>query len=145
MRSLLILSTLLCLGGQAWAGPSDVVLQTLALEAASEGQHGMELVAHVLLNRARLRHTTPEVEALRPRQMSCWNNRNMALNWLKVHYTPRTRQMALNAWEKATSATNSPILASLTHYCTLQTAPYWARGHKPVLVYGNHKFYAGIK
>ena len=120
---------------------SEIVYQTIAMEGANQSLEGQSLIAGTLLNRALIRGTKPEVEAMRPKQYSCWNDRNRAKTWLRRHFDSNTRTRAIQALERARNASKWHP----THYHTLQVMPYWARGHKPCVVVGNHAFYEGIK
>lgn len=123
-------------------GVPEVVLQTIAMEGANQSVEGQMLIASTILNRARIRHTTPEVEAIRPFQYSCWNDRRWAKTWLSRHYDRQTRLSALSAYHEAINAKEGyPVL---THYHTISIKPYWAKGRKPDVVIGQHAFYSGI-
>lgn len=143
MKPIILLTLMLMLGGRAWsAEQSEIVLQTIAMESAGRPE-GMPYVAVTLINRARLRGTTLEHEALRRKQYSCWNNAKWAKGWLDKHYTPKVRLRALNALKMGmVEAVKYP---DMRHYHTIGTSPYWAKGHTPVLILGGHKWYRGIK
>jgi hypothetical protein len=123
-------------------GDKKVVLQTLAMESASRPE-GIKFVAITLYNRALKRGTSISYEALRAHQYSCWNSSKWAKTWLDKHYGPKTRQRA-EKWLKMgmLEAVDYP---GLTHYHTIETSPYWAKGHTPALILGGHKWYRGIK
>lgn len=121
---------------------NEVVYQTLAMEAANQSDRGMELVAYTILVRASKRGTTPEIESLRRKQYSCWNDRKWAKAWLGRHYDQKTRHRAVNAWNRASS---NPVKPRLTHYHTLEVHPFWAKGHKPVIIEGDHAFYDSVR
>lgn len=143
VKATMLLAIMLMLGGSAWAEePSEVVLQTIAMESASRPE-GMPYVAVTLINRARERGTTLEHEALRHKQYSCWNDAGWAKAWLAKHYTPSVRLGALKALKMGmVEAVKYP---DMRHYHTVGTAPYWSKGHTPVLILGGHKWYEGIK
>lgn len=131
------------MAGNAWAISSEVpevVLQTIAMEAASEPMAGQVLVARTIQNRARKAGITAEQAVLRPKQYSCWNDRKWASAWLRANYTPSVRLRALKAWEMAYS---SPFKGR--HYHTKAVRPYWAAGKAPAYVVGQHIFYEGIR
>ena len=122
----------------AGSEPSEVVLQTIAMESANQPAAGQALVALTLINRARNRHTTPEIEALRPFQYSCWNEGGKwAKAWLAKYYTPEARQRAMKAWYQA-----QEMDLPFTHYHTKNVRPYWVKSMKFMLQNGNHLFYA---
>lgn len=137
----LALSVVLIMGSCriAHAEVSEIVLQTIAMESANDLE-GMPYVASTLINRARKRHTSPQVEALRPKQYSCWNDRKWAKNWLQGHYDKTTRSNALKAYQDARNRN----LGHYTHYHTANILPYWAVGQKGVR-HGKHIFYSNIK
>lgn len=148
MRPILVRITLILAFVLMWkvahaaeVGDTDIVLKTLAMEAASEGERGMELVAYTLINRAEARHTTMSTEALRYKQYSCWNDPSWARAWLARYYGVSTHHGAKKALKRAIIAPNRP---AISHYHTLDSHPYWARGHKAAIVYGQHAFYEGI-
>ena len=128
----------------ARAEVSEVVLQTIAMESADQPFGGQVAVAQVLLNRARLRGTSPEVEALRPKQFSCWNDPKWAQEWLDSHFSEATRHKAKKALKMA-STPDFLKFNRLSHYHHVSIKPYWAIGHTPSLVIGSHAFYEGIK
>ena len=126
--------------GVARAEVSEIVLQTIAMEAADQPLAGQIAVAHVILNRARIGHISPQEAVLRPKHFSCWTSPKWAKTWLEAHYTPKTRQNALSALNKAIGGSRN----NLTHYHHVSIKPYWAKGHTPRLVIWNHAFYEGI-
>ena len=118
----------------------EVVLQTIAMESAGESLEGQSWVAKTIQSRAERGKTSPQQVVLRPKQFSCWNDRQGALKWLKRHYSAKVRQSAIKAWNTAYSLPLTP-----THYHAAQVHPYWAKGKTPCVVIGNHLFYEGIK
>ena len=133
-----------CLMGSceaARAEVSEVVLQTIAMEAADQPFEGQVAVASVILNRARRGNISPQSVVMRPKQFSCWNSHKWARTWLDKHYTPKVRQRALNALNQAIVGG----MTDLTHYHHTGIRPYWAVGHTPSVVIGKHVFYEGIK
>ena len=118
----------------------EIVLKTIAMEGANQSLEGQSLIACTLLNRALIRGTTPEVEALRRKQYSCWNDRQWAKTWLLRHYDSRTRARALKAYQDAIKWQGEPI----THYHANDIKPYWAKGKTPALIVGDHMFYEGV-
>ena len=142
----LLMALALMLGSCEPAYPSEVsevVLQTIAMEGANQSLEGQSLIASTLLNRSRISGTTPEIEAKRRKQYSCWNSPKWAFSWLSRHYDSKARSTALKALEMAINAKEGHT--RLTHYHTRDILPYWAKGHKPALQIGRHLFYEGIK
>lgn len=138
--ALIVLCGALLVASIAHAEPSEIVLQTIAMEAADQPFEGQVAVASVIINRARRAGKGLEWAVLRPKQFSCWNSPKWAFSWLSRHYGARTRSQALNALERARNAGNRHV----THYHTRSVMPYWAIGHKPELVIADHAFYSGI-
>lgn len=129
----------------AHAEPSEVVLQTIAMESASEPE-GMPYVALTLINRARNRGTSPEIEALRPFQYSAWNgDGKWAKAWLRSYWGVKTSLGARNALKQGVWLASQPRFQGIRHYHTKAVHPAWAIGHKPVLEIGSHLFYEGIR
>lgn len=123
----------------AHAEPSEIVLQTIAMESASEPIEGQIMVAKTIQNRAERGNISPESVVLKRKQYSCWNDPKWAKAWLDRNYTPNVRQRASKAWEMALGES-----VNYTHYHTIDILPYWAVGHKGERV-GKHIFYGGIK
>ena len=121
---------------------SEVVLQTIAMESANQSALGQQLVAHVIINRAVVSHKSLVAICKQPKQFSCWNSPSKAKAWLDRHYTPKARQNARNALETAFKTRAYP---AIRHYHAKSVRPYWAKGHKPTVVWGDHLFYGGIK
>jgi spore germination cell wall hydrolase CwlJ-like protein len=119
---------------------SEIVYQTIAMEAAGESDEGQAMVASVILNRAKKSKKTLEAVCLQPKQFSCWNSRKWAQAWLSLHYDAQARYRAVKALETARNAN----LGHATHYHTTNIKPYWSKGHKPSVVVGRHAFYEGI-
>src|SRR3990167_3377553 len=93
---------------------SEVVLQTIAMESADQPFDGQVAVASVIINRARKAGKTLEWVVLRPKQFSCWNDPKWAKAWQEVNYTPKVREIALSALNKAMLVVDSN--RRLTHY-----------------------------
>ena len=137
----IFMSLALSLGSceEAHAEPSEIVLQTIAMESASEPIEGQIMVAKTIQNRARRGNISHESVVLKPKQYSCWNDHKWAKAWLAMNYTPNVRQRASKAWEMALGEPSKT-----THYHRHDIMPYWAVRHKGVRL-GNHIFYEGIK
>lgn len=117
----------------------EIIYQTIAMESASE-PGGMKYVALTLVNRARVRGTTLETEALRPKQYSCWNGGGKwAKAWLGKHYTSQVRYQANKALAMALNDNRFP---KLINYHTKNIKPYWAKTMKFEFMIGSHMFYS---
>jgi spore germination cell wall hydrolase CwlJ-like protein len=119
---------------------SEVVYQTIAMEASNQPLEGQIAVARVIINRARASNGSLESVCLASKQFSCWNSPKQAKTWLLRHYDDTTRDRAIKAYHDAIIANLS--YPSINHYHTKQVKPYWAKGHNPSLVIGQHLFYA---
>ena len=137
-----ILFSLLFMRGceQVARAESEIVLQTIAMESANQQAAGQVAVASVIINRARVSNRSMEAICRAPRQFSCWNDPKWASRWISRHFDSQTRLRALTALERARNAGNRHV----THYHTRDITPYWAKGHSPVIVEGNHAFYSDI-
>ena len=122
------------------AEPSEVVLRTIAMESAGESLEGQAMVARVIIERSRRSGRPLEAICKAPRQFSCWNSPKQAQRWLLRHFDGVTRSRAIEALKMAINAKGGHP----THYHTLDCKPYWAVGHKPFLIVGNHAFYNDI-
>ena len=124
-----------------YAEVPEVMIETVAMESASEPFEGQVAVASVIINRAMASNRPIEAICKAKYQFSAWNDPKWAFSWLSRHYDARTRSKALKAIETALISGNGAI----THYHSLDVAPYWARGHKPAKVIGNHAFYDDVR
>lgn len=136
MKLVTLTLSFLCLCSVGWAQPSEVVLQTIVMEAGGEPLEGQAMVARVIIERGRACNSL-EKAVLKPKAFSCWNDGGASLARL---YTPKARKQAKKALEMASRLTCHP-----THYHTLAIHPYWAKGHKPLCTIGHHVFYEGIR
>lgn len=134
---LIVLSLLSCVPAYAESG---VAIETVAMESANQDSYGQYLVASVIVNRAKVRNMTLEQVCLARRQFSCWDSPRWSKAWLDRFYTPKAQEQAKKALERAIREPYEGI----THYHTLDVSPYWAKGHKPVIIEGQHKFYNDI-
>lgn len=124
---------------------TEAVLQTIAMESANQPARGQALVALTIINRARIRHTTPEIEALRPFQYSAWNRGGKwAKAWLWSYWGYKARKQAILAYSSGLAMASKPKFQGIRHYHTKAVHPGWARGQTPCLVIGDHKFYKDI-
>lgn len=137
---------LLCLftgiaGSLAYAEDSrEIVLQTIAMEAANQSDRGQYLVASVIVNRAMASGQTLGQVCTARKQFSAWNDPKLAARWLSRHYDPSVRLRAYNALQRAL---NRPY-EGIRHYHTNDVRPYWSEGHKAAITEGAHLFYEGI-
>lgn len=125
-------------------GDAEIVAQTLAMESASKPE-GMPYVAVTLYNRALRRGTSMSEEALRAKQYSCWNSSKWAKTWLSRHYKASVQAKAESGLALGLEMARNGMYKGMRHYHTFNTSPYWAKGQKPVLILGGHKWYEGVK
>lgn len=135
---LLALSLLSCVPAYA---ESEVAVETVAMESANQDSFGQYLVASVIVNRAKGRNMTLERVCLQPKQFSCWNDSSWSSAWLSRFYGIEAHKQAKKALERAI---RSPY-QGITHYHTITTHPWWAKGKEPSIVYGDHAFYSNIQ
>jgi hypothetical protein len=110
--------------------PTNIPVQTIALESAGEPYRGQLYVACVIRNRMRLRSQSADAVCLARKQFSCWNGTHRKL-------TSEEIKVAQRAWlESAT------FLFSADHYCRIDCNPSWSRNMIEVARIGHHKFYS---
>lgn len=116
-----------------------IVALTILGEARGEGDGGMYRVACVIQQRQINRGLSAKAVCLERRQFSCWNGRGPARSLLNSAAGKRALQLAKQIEQG--QQLNRRLVGFADHYCTLKTFPKWAKGHKPVAVFGNHKFF----
>lgn len=141
----------------------DVMARTIWGEARGEGQIGMIAVAHVILNRVRARrwygrgvkgvddHSVAAV-CLKPWQFSCWNAADPNREKL-LALTPDDPDFRRCLFAALGVMINAQGFADPTegsdHYhadhLTPGQLPDWAKGERPVVSIGRHKFYNTIR
>ena len=130
----------------------DVLARTLYGEARSEGQAGMEAVAHVILNR--VQHAQRQggrfwwghniiTVCQMPYQFSCWNpgdpNRAklMSVDADDIYFATCLRI----ARRAVYGLLGDDSTFGADHYHTVHVAPYWSKGKTPVVQIGDHVFF----
>jgi spore germination cell wall hydrolase CwlJ-like protein len=123
----------------------DVLARTIWGEARGEGWLGKVAVAHVVLNRAEARGTSPAREAQRPWQFSAWNgndpNRDKLLT---VSPDSDAFRECLGAAAAVLGGVEPDPTSGSRHYHTAAVEPSWSRGKKPVVTIGRHLFFNAI-
>jgi len=104
-----------------------------------EGDGGMYRVACVIQQRQINRGLSAKAVCLQRRQFSCWNGRAPSRSLLNSEAGKRALELAKRIEQG--QQLNRNLIGCADHYCTLKTFPKWAKGHKPVAVFGNHKFF----
>ena len=117
-----------------------VVALTILGEARGEGSGGMYRVACVIQQRQINRGMSAKAVCLERRQFSCWNKRGGPSKAL-LNTSAGKRAIELAERIEAGQQLKRNLIGQADHYCTLKTFPKWAKGHKPVAVYGHHKFF----
>ena len=128
----------------------DTLARTIFGEARGEPVEGMEAVASVTLNRARISQKKGRYwwgngiigVCQKPYQFSCWNKSDPSYHRLinvtvdNIHFATSlriARRAVINALRDTTNGA--------THYHADYVSPYWARGERPVKTIGRHIFY----
>jgi N-acetylmuramoyl-L-alanine amidase len=118
-----------------------VVAAVLLAEARGEGTDGMVAVAEVMRRRADERGVSMLAIA-RPGAFSSLNGttRDRLLQRFERHpLFPQALEIARTAYNRPRDLRN--ITLGATHFTHKSEQPYWAVGHQPVVVIGNHAFY----
>lgn len=123
----------------------DVLARTIWGEARGEGSIGMQAVACVIMNRARIGgwwgDTVVQV-CQKPYQFSCWNRGDpnyrklLSVGMEDLHFVTAKRI----ARRAVLGVLDDPTRGA-THYHAAGAEPYWAKNEKPVAVIGKHIFY----
>lgn len=136
-------------------GISDTIIiaATIIGEAGGEGSEGMHAIKNVLVNRARLKSTSPAGEALRPKQFSMWNSATSGIN-SRADYNKQRILDVIDKytnhpkWDDAIRLANSNI-KDITRGANMYyasdgpnaiNAPSWTRNWKETVTIGNHTF-----
>ena len=134
----------------------DILARTVWAEARGEGQHGMEAVAAVILNRLTISKQSGgfwwgnDIVSIckAPWQFSCWNPGDPNLPKLQrvdsrdaeFASAQRIARRAINGFlDDPTVDVNTGIGATHYHHRAMQ--PRWAKGSRPISSIGNHVFY----
>lgn len=141
-----------CLGcaDQVLTPSERVIALTLLGEARGEGELGLFAVACVIQRRAWERKMTPAQVCLEKKQFSPWNGTDSQGN-----YRLKKERELYHLWEAKHKMYARQLARYLTrdyftlgdvtnganHFCNINANPYWAKGKKPVIIIGKHKFY----
>ena len=126
--------------------PIDILARTLYGEARGEGQHGMEAVSSVIMNRVRNpRWWGKDVVSVcqKPWQFSCWNendpNRAKLLAATEKDFPfPTCLQIAASA---VAGTLADPTNGADSYYDVSISPPGWAMGKDPVYSLGDLRFF----
>jgi spore germination cell wall hydrolase CwlJ-like protein len=123
----------------------DVLARTLWGEARGDGSAGMQAVANVVCNRARIGGWWGGdiiTVCQKPFQFSCWNKDDPNYRkLLAVDDDDLAFVTAQRLARRAVYGALDDITGGATHYHAAGMTPYWAETEKPVAVIGNHIFY----
>ena len=143
MRTILLLSLAL-LGTvplRAATYGQKVVAAVLLAEARGEGETGMMAVAEVIRHRADQKGVSM-LAVVHAGAFSSLNGttRDKLLRRFEHHpLFPEALRIARLAYNEPQKLRN--LSHSATHFTDKDERPYWAEGHTPVAVIGNHTFY----
>lgn len=133
----------------------DTLARTLWGEARGESDAGIEAVACVVVNRARLGVTHRRLSwwgvtiidvCRKPKQFSCWNDDDP--NCAKLKKVTTADKDFLRCLDVAARAVDGKLFdatSGATHYHTKSVRPAWAEGHAPTVTIGCHRFYNDIE
>lgn len=133
---------------------TDVLARTLWGEARGEGPAGMEAVASVILNRARIAQGKGgywwggDIISVcqKPYQFSCWNRSDpnyrklLEIDAKDIHFAT-----AIRISRRAIAGTLQDTTFGATHYHAGSILPFWAKGQRPTTTIGHHIFYSLIE
>lgn len=137
----------------------EAAARTVIGEARGEPAEGQEAIAWVIRHRAiagRFGGPTLAQVCLRSGrtpsglwvpQFACWNlgdpNREF-IGEMGLHHVALMQAIAMVERVMYADLGLDPI-GGATHYAQIATNPFWAAGHDPVKIIGNHAFYANIR
>ena len=133
----------------------DTLARTLWGEARDQPTAGLQAVASVVLNRARIGLERKRLSwwgcsvigvCRAPFQFSCWNDDDPNLPLLKrVGSGDRAFLRCLEEASRAVDGRLADNTGGATHYPTRACHPAWAAGHSPAVTIGDHLFYTNIE
>lgn len=128
----------------------DTLARTIFGEARGEPIEGLEAVANVILNRARISAKKGRYwwgngiigVCQKPYQFSCWNRGDPSYQRL-ISVTEKNIHFAtcLRIARRAVIGALKDNTNGATHYHADYVSPYWAKGETPVITIGRHIFY----
>lgn len=132
----------------------DTLARTIFGEARGEPIEGLEAVANVVLNRARISAKKGRYwwgngiigVCQKPYQFSCWNRSDPSYHRL-INVTDQNIHFAtcLRIARRAVIGVLKDNTKGATHYHADYISPYWAKGEVPVITIGRHIFYKLVK
>lgn len=118
-----------------------VVALTILGEARGEGKRGMFAVACVIQRRSVNREISPDRVCLQRKQFSIWNGKQEKDLWHLWNSKEKMYARELARHVCSDKVWLMEITKGADHYCNTKFNPQWAKGKKPVIIIGNHKFY----
>jgi len=139
---LFVLIVLCCVCAQAQTWSDKVIAAVLVGEAGNQGERGLRAVAEVIRERSQQSGQTPLQVVRVRRAFSCFNG-TTAEALVRKHSRSRSYPVALSIAKQISSdpAGLGNQTKGATHFTRKDENPFWARGHKPVVVIGDHAFY----
>ena len=127
----------------------EILARTLYGEARGEGPEGMQAVANVIVNRARLGGwwgDSIETVCKKRFQFSLWNDLSDPNTVKTLQATPAdpAYAQALDIAGRAIDGTLPDITGGATHYHADWVNPEWANPQYMTAQIGKHSFYEGI-
>lgn len=125
---------------------TEILSKTLLGEAEGEGEKGMEMVASVILDRAKSHvdwwGSSIEAVCLSPYQFSCWNPgpRKDFIDNVSNDYGPYQLAQMVAAKAIAGQITDNTGNAD-SYFATTIQPPSWADPYKHTVTYLHHSFY----
>lgn len=136
------------LAGMGQTYQEKVVAAVLMAEAWCQGEKGMTAVGEVIATRAQWRHITP-LRVVTAQNKKSGIHAFACLNGTTpdrlVSRYQKQEDFAL-ALSIARSVVRAPdqlpgVARGADHFTRKEEKPYWARGHRPVAIIGDHAFY----
>ena len=149
MFTKLLLIVALAIAAQSQSYEAKVIAAVLVGEAGNQGTAGLSAVAEVIRQRCVEMRKTPLQVVLASNRagchaFSCLNRTSPARLILKHQKRePKEFQIALNLADRLLRAPHTLPYATkqATHFTRKEEKPWWAKGHRPVVIIKDHAFY----
>lgn len=130
---------ILSVNAKPYTEKDKIIMITLLAESSGEGKQGMLYVASVIKRRGDIYKIPYHEICLKPKQFSCWNDKNTDFLWNKWK-KDKNANIALNIAQNINSI-NTNDFQNIDHYHTINCNPYWKDKTKQKFIVGNHIFY----
>ena len=150
----LVLVMLLCgftaFGDEALTRDERICALTILGEARGEGKIGMFAVGCIIQRRSLEDKKTPAQVCLKKKQFSPWNGVDNQGNYRlkkerELYHLWNSKHMMYARHLARCINSKGTVLMDVTnganHFCNINANPYWAKGKKPIIIIGKHKFY----